>query len=122
MTDSFGNYVPGLTSLAPTSASTDGPVRRQHGAPDANTPLYPMFVIDEDTGTVYFNVDGTTSGWAVFVGGGGGGGTGNVISSSVDPTGVLTVTGAGLCFGTGAVHDQWWKKTSSGTGSDWQLM
>jgi len=55
-------------------------------------------------------------------GGGGGGGTGTVTASAIDPTGVLTITGRGICFGTGAFDGVIWKKTSAGSASDWVQM
>ena len=45
--------------------------------------------------------------------------SGAVVSSAVDPTGVVTITGLGWCIGTGSFDGRYWKKTSSGTGTDW---
>jgi len=42
--------------------------------------------------------------------------------SSVDPTGVISCTGAGIVIGTGAQAGKVWYKTTAGTSStDWFL-
>lgn len=49
---------------------------------------------------------------------GGGGGSGSVVSSAVDPNGVLSATGKAWCIGTGAMDGYYWKKSTVGTSND----
>lgn len=63
--DAYGNYQATITPVwTPASGIIiTGSIGRGSGAPDATTPLWLLAYIDSDTGALYINQDGTTSGW-----------------------------------------------------------
>lgn len=61
--------------------------------------------------------------WADTSGGSSTSGSGTVTYSAVDPTGVLSITGPGICLGTGAFAGYLWTKATAATSSaDWVLV
>lgn len=100
---------------SPEGIVTGNPGRRYH---------------DLVTDDAYLKIAGNqTVGWLLVgkwedrEGGGGGSGSGTVTYSAVDPTGVLSIIGPGICIGTGAFAGYLWTKGTPGASADdWVLV
>jgi hypothetical protein len=117
--DAFGCYQPLPVDTGENNPGAGGLIVRLSGPPDATTPLWYAGAIDESTGNLYVNKDGTVAGWTLVSGDASGvtgvyawNGSGNM----------PTATGAAICVGTvgSAVEGEWWKKTTAGaSNADW---
>lgn len=94
-----------------------------HGTPEGSVAAPVGWLYrDEDNDNVYIKVGGSQKlGWSLIgvmdlVSGQ------QIIHSSVDPNGVKSMTGPGVCLGNGAMAGKIWFKSTTGTSADdWDL-
>lgn len=123
----YNGYTPSFTGPAaqvlPTSAEGDSPPLSGNGNPEGVVVGVPGWRYkDLLTHDLYLKISGSSvRGWikiGVWEDEGGGTPANNILSTNVDPNGVVSATGVAICVGYDAMFGKVWQKTTAGTSNN----